>query len=269
MNDNKSPEAEILKAAETNNDIVGPAKAGDKTELDDVNTNTPEPPENKQEVPNDEGSSPWDIAKAEKEVLASFANDSETDLLKVLKDNSFLFYDLYDRKYGIQPVFRELNFGAVFRCDFAWLNDKSSGPEWVLVELEKPKMPLFNADGKPTAKLQGALEQVKTWDQYFEENKGEAKRIFGAVAEFRFILVAGSGEHWGTEHAQKWRIYNHKRFHIEIRSMDTFLRAIKIAKEHPAELWSFKEKPVTLPHTRLESYWREYDYMDRWRQVID
>lgn len=212
---------------------------------------------------------PWNIAKVEKQLLAAYAADSETDLLKVLKDSSFLFYDLYSRKYSIQPIFRELNFGTEFRCDFAWLNDNSSGPEWVLVELESPRMSLFNKDGKPTAKLNGALEQVKTWDQYFDENKGEAKRIFGAVAKFRFILVAGSCEDWGTEHAQKWRIYNHKHFHIEIRSMDTFLRSIKIAKEKPNELWSFKDNPVTQPHTRLEKYWREYGYMDRWRQIID
>jgi len=54
-----------------------------------------------------------------------------TDLLIVLKDNSFLFYELYSRKYGLQPVFREISFGAKLRCNFAWLNDNSDGPKWV------------------------------------------------------------------------------------------------------------------------------------------
>ena len=212
---------------------------------------------------------PWDLDTVESQMSAAYEADSETDLLKVLKDNSFLFYDLYDRKYGIQPVFREINFGTEFRCDFAWLNDNSSGPEWVLVELESPKMPLFTKQNKPTAKLQGALEQVKMWDRYFDENKGEAKRMFGAVAKFRFILVAGSSEDWSAELAQKWRIYNHKRFHIEIRSMATFLKSLAIAKTKPDEMWSFAEHPVTLPHGQLEKFWSEYDYMDQWRKIID
>ncbi|MFI5158658.1 MAG: hypothetical protein ACHQF4_07310 [Sphingobacteriales bacterium] len=59
--------------------------------------------------------------------------------MKVLKDSSFLFYDLYSRKWGIQPIFIALTFGTEFKCDFVWLNDNSSGLEWVLVEIEAPK----------------------------------------------------------------------------------------------------------------------------------
>ena len=84
----------------------------------------------------DKDNLPWDVAKAKAGVLKAFKENSEVDLLKILKDNSFLFYDLYSRKYGIQPIFRELNFGTEFKCDFAWLNDNSSDPEWVLVELK-------------------------------------------------------------------------------------------------------------------------------------
>lgn len=112
-------------------------------------------------------------------------------MLSVLKDNSFLFYELYSRKYGIQPVFREINFGGELRCDFAWLNDNSDGPEWVLVEVEKPKMKLFTQKNEPTSELNHAIEQVKSWERYFDENPSEKKRIFGAVARFRFILIVG------------------------------------------------------------------------------
>ena len=44
--------------------------------------------------------STWDISKTERELLAAYDADSETDLLKVLKDNSFLFYELFSRKYN-------------------------------------------------------------------------------------------------------------------------------------------------------------------------
>jgi len=217
----------------------------------------------------DENNLPWDVTKAKADVISAFNANSEVDLLKVLKDNSFLFYDLYSRKYGIQPIFRELNFGTEFKCDFAWLNDNSSGPEWVLVEIEAPKMPLFKTTGKPTVKLHDAIEQVHTWEQYFEENKGEKKRIFGAVAKFRYILVTGTKEGWETEHASLWRIQHGKRSTIEIRSMQTFLNSIKVAEEEPKELWSFAEHAITRSHGELQDYWKNYNYMDRWRKLID
>ena len=80
----------------------------------------------------------WNIEETEYQLKAAFESNSETQLLKILKSNSFLFYELYDRKYGIQPNFCEVPFGEELRCDFAWLNDSSDGPEWVLVEIEKP-----------------------------------------------------------------------------------------------------------------------------------
>ena len=68
--------------------------------------------------------------------MAAFAENSEIKLLKVLSENSFLFYELYDRK-AIQPVFKEI--------------------------------------------------------------------IFGAVAKFRYLLVAGDRSDWSEENAANWR----------------------------------------------------------------
>lgn len=81
----------------------------------------------------------WDINGAEESIREAFERNSETDLLEVLRKNSFLFYDLVGRKYGVQPIFHEVRLGAKLRCDFAWVNDHSYGPEWVLVEVEKPE----------------------------------------------------------------------------------------------------------------------------------
>ncbi len=209
----------------------------------------------------------WDIPKVEIDLQTAFDNDSETELLSVLKDNSFLFFHLYSRKGGIQPVFREIQFGGKYRCDYAWLNDNSDGPEWVLMELEKPKMRIFNVNGKPTAELNGAIEQVKTWQRYFHENPAEKKRIFGAVAKFRFILVAGDKEEWKKEEAMKWRAYHNSTSDIEIRTTDVFSRGLVDYKRQPAEFWSFEENPVTLGFASLEDYWKGYGYMDLMRKL--
>lgn len=210
----------------------------------------------------------WNIVNVEKDLENSFDKNSETELLKILKDNSFLFYHLFSRKGGIQPIFREISFGGKMRCDFAWLNDNSDGPEWVLLELEKPKMRIFNADGKPSAYLNNAIEQVKTWQRYFIENPLESKRIFGAVARFRFILVAGDKKDWDKEYAIKWRIHHNNTSDIELRTTDVFKRALQDFKDRPDAFWSFEENPVTLGFAELEDYWKGYDYIDLMRKIF-
>ncbi len=75
----------------------------------------------------------------------------------------------------------EVSFGGKYRSDFVWLNDNSDGPEWVLVEIEKPRIKLFTKKGEPSAELNHAIEQVRSWIRYFNENPSEKSRIFGAV----------------------------------------------------------------------------------------
>lgn len=68
--------------------------------------------------------------KVREELLEIIADNSERRLLALVKENSFLLFDIYSRKYGIQPNFSEVPFGRKYRCDFCWLNDNSDGPEW-------------------------------------------------------------------------------------------------------------------------------------------
>jgi hypothetical protein len=197
----------------------------------------------------------WNRDKATNELNNAFNNNSEIELLAILKENSLLFYELFTRKW--------------LRCDFAWLNDNSDGPEWTLVEIEKPKLNVFKKDNDPTHEFNHALEQVKSWRRYFNENPSEKRRIFGAVGRFRLILVAGTKEMWEIEKAAKWRIDQNKETDIEIRSMDIFRKALRILEEHPEELWSFANNPKTLPPSELKKYWENYEYMDRWRQMTN
>lgn len=182
----------------------------------------------------------WNLIKVEKELEKAFEDNSEVKLLDILKENSFLFYQLYSRKNGIQPNFSEVSFAGEMKCDFAWLNDNSDGPEWVVIEIEKPKMKLFNKNGDPSAELNHAIEQVKSWDRFFKQYPDEKKRIFGAVSRFRYILVAGQRNDWNTEHAIKWRSHHNDEYEIEIRSCDIFLDTLKYAQSHYSDLWSFE-----------------------------
>jgi len=211
----------------------------------------------------------WDIEKVEIELRKSFDENSETRLLHILKDNSFLFYFLFSRKGGIQPIFREVELGQKLRCDFAWLNDNSDGPEWVLVEIEKPKMRIFNADKTPSSELTKAMDQVRSWQQYFSDNPGDKKTIFGAVSRFRYVIVAGDKDSWSDEDAALWRKHNNQTTEFEIRTTNVFFRALAEIKERPDDFWSFEENPVTLEFKKLRDYWKNYGYMDRWREITN
>ncbi|MFH0734376.1 MAG: Shedu anti-phage system protein SduA domain-containing protein [bacterium] len=212
--------------------------------------------------------SPWDIEKVSKDLESAFENNSESELLNVLKNNSFLFYELYFRKSGIPPVFHEINFDGKLRCDFAWLNDNSDGPEWVLVEIERPKMKIFIKNNDPSFELNHAIEQIKSWRRYFDENPDAKKRIFGAVARFRFILVAGDKQNWDSNDAKKWRIDYNKETNIEIRSSDVFIRSLESLKNHPNDFWSFAEHPTSKSHFELKKFWENYLYISKWRSVL-
>lgn len=212
----------------------------------------------------------FDIPRVEKEIQKAFEENNERDLLRIIKNNSFLLYDIYPRKYGIQPPFAEISFGGDLRCDFAWLNDNSDGPEWCLVEVEKPRMKLFTNKMEPTAELNHAIGQLESWERYFEENPNEKRRIFGAVGRFRYFLVAGTAEDWSTESAQKWRLHrNKKNRNFEIRSSNIFNKAIELAKKIPDHFWSFNDNPIALNHKDLEYYWKNYVYIDSWRKILN
>nr|WP_269452868.1 Shedu anti-phage system protein SduA domain-containing protein [Vibrio cholerae] len=206
----------------------------------------------------------FDKKDVEKKLQQAFEQNSEHELLSILKANSFLFYDLYDRKWGIRPNFAEVPFGSKYRCDFCWLNDNSDGPEWVLVEIEKPKVKLFKQDGEPTSQLNHALEQVRSWDRYFSTNPNEKTRIFGSVARFRFVLVIGEKDDWGNNQAAVWKSHNNANTNIEIRSMDTFFKSLQRYKEEPEHL-SFEHHPKSLKSSELSEYCSNDPYLCGWK----
>ncbi|PMM56705.1 Shedu anti-phage system protein SduA domain-containing protein [Vibrio lentus] len=214
----------------------------------------------------------FDINVVKQELDQAFENDSEVELLKVLKSNSFLFHNLYDRKFGIQPNFAEVPFGDKFRCDFCWLNDNSDGPEWVLVEIEKPSMKLFTQTGDPARELNHAIEQVKSWGRYFHQQPAEKQRIFGAVSKFRYVLVAGRRSEWQKQHAAQWRSHHNQTSNIEIHSTDTFYDTLDFYEKFQDSFWSFEDNPVSLPARGLSQYCSQYcsqySYLGNWRNLL-
>lgn len=209
----------------------------------------------------------FDKAAVLQELEKILSENSEQKLLALLKENSFLFSDIYSRQYGVQPNFAEVPFGTKYRCDFCWLNDNSDGPEWVLVEVEKPNITLFTSSGDPSAQLNHAIEQVRAWDRYFSTNPNEKGRIFGAVSKFRYVLIVGSKNDWEKSSASIWRSHFNASEKIEIRSMDTFFKSINRFQENPNFI-SFEMYPKSKPSSELSEYCNESAYIKHWRNVL-
>lgn len=210
----------------------------------------------------------FNALEVKKQLDNAFHNNSEQELLDIIKDNLFLLSSLYSRQWGIQPNFCEVGFGNKFRCDFCWLNDNSDGPEWVIVEIEKPKLKLFTKKVTPTADLNNAIEQVKTWQRYFDKQPHEKSRIFGAVSKFRWILVAGRRDDWIDKGAIDWRSYENKESRIEIRSVDIFYDTIEDYLNNRDSFWSFAENPKSLSSNKLEDFCTNSDYISFWKSRI-
>lgn len=199
----------------------------------------------------------------------AFANESEHKLLKVLSDNPFLFYHLFKRHYQVQPIFKEVPLGNNYRCDFVWLNDNSDGPEWTIVEVEKPGIKLFKKDGDRTAAFNHALEQIEHWDYYFNENPSSKREIFGAVKSFRFILVVGTSSQWNENIAARWRYgFNKERHVYEVRSLDVFTHALDSVEQGVFIPSQFTSQKKVAPPKELFQYVRKNEYLNTFRQLL-
>lgn len=80
-----------------------------------------------------------------------------------------------------------------YRADFVLIN--SARKEVVLVEIERPDLPLVLKDGGINAKLQHAFDQVKRWLQVFRADRATALKCIGLrpdeVVKIRGAVVAG------------------------------------------------------------------------------
>ena len=215
----------------------------------------------------DSEESVWDAAAAADAFAAAVA-DGDTELIKaVIRENSFLFFDLYERKMSAMPIFHEVEFGGM-KADFAWLDDASDGPRWFLVKLARPDIELVGERGMASPSLLAEIEEVKAWANYFEVNPAEKKRLFGAVNQFRFRLIAGTREQWQTEQAQQWRAQHNKNSFVEIRSYQTFTKSLNDLTSAPGEFYRFIKFPFTSPASDMEKFWKNYRYMDDWRKWL-
>src|SRR4051812_34779931 len=76
----------------------------------------------------------------------------EQKLQEFLAGHSYFFNKMLD-PYIQTPLYSKIKLGHHHEVDFAWLYNDSFGPEWRLIEIEKPGTALFTKSGNASAAL--------------------------------------------------------------------------------------------------------------------
>jgi Domain of unknown function (DUF4263) len=112
----------------------------------------------------------------EEEIVQSFIEDNQIMLAPFAPKIVFVKPPILNRR----------------RADFGILN---SSNELVLIEIERPGLPLFRKDGTQTADLTHAFGQPETWHHEVTEHRGAVFAcITGCpsnVSEVRYVVIAG------------------------------------------------------------------------------
>lgn len=93
----------------------------------------------------------------------------------------------------------KLKLGSEYETDFVIVKEGySDGTIYELIEIESPHTALFDKSGKPTAKLNAALQQIRDWKRFLINNKPIFKRILPTVntrvisnSRLRFKIIIG------------------------------------------------------------------------------
>src|SRR5205823_1252372 len=76
-------------------------------------------------------------------------------------------------------VFDRRKFGAEFIPDFLVAFRNSAGINWALIELESPTAQALTSRGRPAAKLNEALGQIRDWRIWLRKNVSYAHAQLG------------------------------------------------------------------------------------------
>ena len=88
----------------------------------------------------------------------------------------------------------EFSFGTDYRADFVIMVPFSGGFDVHFVEMEPPNRLLFTQKGNPASRFAGALNQVRAWKPYVENNRGMVLRELSKFAEKAELLWGRKSE---------------------------------------------------------------------------
>jgi len=114
-----------------------------------------------------------------------------------------------------------LGVGTEFRPDF--IIREATG-DYILVEIENPKRPLFTKRGDFTAEVSHAVQQVEDWQEWLEQNLPTAQRHYPDIVSPRGLIVMGRRSNLNQKERQKLVRRNiNTRGRLEILTYDELI----------------------------------------------
>jgi Domain of unknown function (DUF4263) len=124
------------------------------------------------------------------------------------------------------PLYAKVKLGSEHEIDFAFFDPSSDGPEWFLVEIERPGIgPMFLKNGDPSSKLMHAIHQVENWQDWIAANLPYAQQLMPQIDRpFGLVFFGRRSELQTTEARARLRALNHRnRDHLQVRTLDSFI----------------------------------------------
>ena len=172
----------------------------------------------------------------------------EHKLQEFLSSHSYFFNLMLD-PYVPTPLYSKIKLGHHYEVDFAWLHHDSFGPEWRLIEIEKPGTTLFTKSGSASAALTHAIQQERDWCDWIHQHLEYAQSLMPSIKyPFCYIFLGRRDELTpaNVERLKRFR-YDHRK-ELEIHTLDWFVRSAEwfgngIGPDGP--LWQIPMKLMT------------------------
>lgn len=162
------------------------------------------------------------------ERLLDDSSTTEQGLHAVLEENPELFSCLVPGSHGIY-VFSKKKLGAEFVPDFLVLGIDSTGPCWVMVEIEKHTHKMTMQDGGPSGPTRHAQKQIDDWREWLTINVQYAQttlQLYGLTNRAPGVVIIGRGN--ASTKRQPGRKAMNENSETQVHSWDWLLREARV-----------------------------------------
>jgi len=98
---------------------------------------------------------------------------SENELQKHIERYPYILSQQFAHCHHVVP---KVALGSQYETDFMCLDIPSSGREWIGIELESTKKKVITKQGRKTAALEHAIQQIRDWRTWITNNLSYARR---------------------------------------------------------------------------------------------
>jgi hypothetical protein len=171
----------------------------------------------------------------------------EEDVQSFLEEHIYFWTELM-RHDTPCPLYSKIRLGSEYVVDFAYFDPSSNGPEWFLVEIERPCVgPIFVRNGDPSGKLMHAIAQVENWQEWIAKNLPYAQKLMPQVDRPFGLVFYGRRSELESEHARaRLRALNRRyRGHLQVRTLDSFIDGAEVARRTGSGPYEIPQRALT------------------------